>query len=252
VWLFFILTGLGNTDLNLKFDDNKVFIFTMRLNELNIPIGKALTMTLIGLDYKSHEFKGQLMGYHSGQSVLISLDAKPGQVLLHSGLKVCVNIRLPDGLLSFDSQIEKVNESPYLYLHLEYPYGVEFKRLRSAVRVPVDTPVEIKAHTGLGMASASIYGHMLDVSTSGARIVVEKELTKMVTKIDLGVMLSKDDLERDMNLTAQIRKPSELSEYHSECGFAYGVQFLELNAEDELFLRCFCQHNQLSDNILLC
>ncbi|MBL4826802.1 MAG: PilZ domain-containing protein [Spongiibacteraceae bacterium] len=224
----------------------------MRLHEFTIPIGKALSLSLVGLDYKSHEFKGQLLGFQEGQNVLISLDTKPGQVLLHSGLKAKVNIRLADGLLSFDSEIELVCESPFLYLHLEYPYGVEFQHLRHAIRVPVETPIDVKAFTGLGMTSASIHGHMLDVSTGGARLVVEKELTQMVTKISLGVQLTKDDLERDMTLMAKISRSGDLSPDHPECGFSYGVKFIELDPVDSLFLRSFCQHHTLLNEFLLC
>lgn len=224
----------------------------MRINEFNIPIGKPLTMTLIGLDYKSHQFEGRLLGYHTGHSVLIALDSKPGQVLLHSGLSVTVTIHLAEGILSFESQLESVCESPFAYLHLEYPYAVDFKRIRESVRVPVETPVEVKAHTGLGMTSASIFGHMLDVSTGGARLVVEKELTSMVTKVSIGVMLAKDDLKRDMTLTAQLCGQRELSDIYPECGFAYGVQFIEQDPVDALFIRSFCQHNILNDRYLLC
>ena len=245
--LFFSYNNRYTTNNAARYDS-----FTMRLTDYPIPIGKTLHLSLIGLDYKAHEFEGQLMGYQSGHNVLVALEAKPGQVLLHSGLNVRATVHLGDGILSFDAQIEQVCESPFMHLYLEYPYSVEFEQIRSAIRVAVDTPTEINAHTGLGMTSASIHGYMLDVSTGGARLVVEKELTAMVTKISVGVMLATADLERDMTLTAQIRRQCELSPYHSDCKFAYGVEFIDIGEVDRLFLRSFCQHHILNNNVLLC
>jgi len=212
----------------------------MRLTDFILPVAKPLELSLVGLDYKTHEFAGKLLGYQKGKNVLVALDTKPGQVLLHAGLSVKVTIRLATGVLRFDSEIELVNESPFTYLHLDFPYGVEFDEIRGSVRTPVDTPVEIYAYTGLGMTSAPITGHMLDVSATGARLVVEKELTNMVTKISVGVMLERDGFKRDMTLMAEVQGKNERSKFYPECSFGYGIKFIELDSVDQLFLKAFC------------
>jgi c-di-GMP-binding flagellar brake protein YcgR len=223
----------------------------MRLHELEPPIGKKVVLKVVGLDYKSHSFDAQLIGYQKGESVLLALLSKPGQVLLHKGLKATVEGELDEGRFSFESEIDTVNETPFLYAHLDYPHAVEFKQLRQHVRVSVDTPVEVSAFTGLGMTSGVISGHMLDVSRGGARLVLEKELTSIVTKLEIGVMLSAQDLERDITLTAQVKNQAKTVEQYPECGFAYGVEFTEVAELEALFLRSFCLQEQLRGRVVL-
>ena len=224
----------------------------MLLHELKLPIGKHLTINLIGLDYKKHQFEAQLVGYQKNESVIVALLSKPGQVLLHAGQKAVLVVKLADGAVSFETEIEQVIESPFLYLHLEYPVAVDYRRQRQYIRVKVDTPVAVSAHTGLGMTTSAISGHMLDVSYGGARLVLEKELTAMVTKITVGVMLESDDLQRNMDVAAEIRNNAELAKDYPDCGFAYGVEFINIDPVDDLFLRAFCLQEIGRDKALLC
>jgi len=224
----------------------------MRLHELKIPIGKKLTIDLVGQDYKSHRFDVQLVGYQKGESVVVALLSKPGQVLLHAGVKAKLAGNLATGSFSFETEIEQVLDSPFLYLHLEYPGAIDFNQQRQHIRVKEDTPVEVNAHTGLGMITSAIHGYMLDVSYGGSRLVLEKELTAMVTKINVGVMLESDDLKRDISFTAEIRNSAELSEDYPDCKFAYGIEFAEVDSVDDLFLRAFCMQQINRDKELLC
>lgn len=222
----------------------------MRLHELNLAIGKKVSLKVVGLDYKNHSFQAQLLGYQKGESVLLTLLSKPGQVLLHKGLKATVEGAVNDGYFSFEAEIDEVSESPFLHLHLEYPVAVQFTQVRQHVRVPVDTPVQVCAHTGLGMTTSAINGYMLDVSYGGARLVLEKELTGMVTKISVGVMLSSQQVERDFTVMAEVRNRSKAVDDYPKCQFAYGVEFVEISEADDLFLRCVCLQEQILGHIV--
>ena len=182
----------------------------------------------------------------------MALLSKPGQVLLHAGLKATLKGELAQGRFSFEAEIEQVFESPFLYMHLDYPLAVDFQQQRQHIRVKVDTPVEVNAHTGLGMTTSAIHGHMLNSSYGGARLVLEKELTNMVTKISIGVKLESEGLERDMTLMAELRNKAELADDYPECGFAYGVEFIDVDAVDDLFLRCFCLQEINHGRELMC
>lgn len=216
----------------------------MRLYELDLAIGQKVTLKIVGLDYKAHAFDAQLIGYQKNESVALTLLSKPGQVLLHKGLKASVEGELGDGYFSFDTEIDDVMESPFLHVHLDYPPGVDYRQVRRDTRIPVDTPVEVSALTGLGMKTSAINGYMLDVSRSGARLVLEKELTAMVTGLTIGVKLSCEELERDLTLSAQVRNRAKRSDDHPDCNFAYGVEFVELGDVETLFLRYFCLHEK--------
>lgn len=213
----------------------------MRLYELALPIGHRLTLKIVGLDYKAHAFQAELLGYQNNESVVLTLLSKPGQVLLHKGLKASVEGELVDGRFRFESEIDEVMEKPFLHLHLEYPAGIEYTQLRRYPRLRVDTPVEVSAVTGLGMKTGTINGFMLDISEAGARIVLEKELTAMVTELTIGVALSAGDLDRNIEVTAKVKRSTEIAPEYPQCGFAYGVEFTAVGELEGLFLRCFCQ-----------
>ena len=212
----------------------------MRFKELNVTVGKKMTMRMVGLDYKKHKIDVQLLGFNEGKNLLVTVLSKPGQVLLQTAQAVSLEADLTTGRVQFESVIEQIQESPFLYLVLDYPLAIDFKQLRQQERIPVDTPVEVTGHTALGMNTSSISGYMLDVSLPGARIILEKEITSMVTSMTVGVMLSSQGLERDMELTAELRNKGKVSEDYPECGFAYGIEFVNLEETNSLFLRSYC------------
>ncbi len=224
----------------------------MRFEELKLPVGKRFKLTLVGLDYKRHECEAQLVGYGEQKVVFAGLPNKPAQVLLHEGLKAEARIPLMDGVASFETTLEKIVEFPFLYVQLDYPGRIHKETLRQSARIKVDKAVEVNAHTGLGMTASAILGHMLDVSVAGARLVLEKELTAMVTKTSLAVQLSIPGLQRNMQVMAVIKNTSQTSADYPECGFAYGVEFIELEAIDRYFLQAFCTQQTLKERYLLC
>ncbi|WP_101759952.1 PilZ domain-containing protein [Oceanicoccus sp. KOV_DT_Chl] len=193
----------------------------------------------------------QLLGFNEGKNLLVTVLSKPGQVLLQAGQAVSLEAPMAKGSVQFETAIEHIHESPFLYLVLDYPLGVNFSRLRQHERIPVDTPVELTGHTALGMNTSSINGFMLDVSVTGAKIVLEKEITSMVTTMTVGVMLSAQGLERDMELTAELRNKTEPSEAYPECGFAYGIEFINQDEINALFLHAFCLQEVIRGRALL-
>lgn len=224
----------------------------MRFEELKLSIGTHFNLTVIGQDYKRHNCRASLMGYQKSKRLMVELINKPPQVLLREGLKIEASISNALGHAKFASEIDELKQSSAPYLVLDYPAGVEFKRLRKQPRLPVDTPVEIVGNTALGMATSAMHGHMLDVSCSGARIVVEKELTTMVTQISVGVLLESQGLKRDMNLAAKICSKAKTSSDYPDYGFAYGITFVDVDEVSQYFLQAFCFQMELQSRHLIC
>ena len=224
----------------------------MRFNELSLPIGKTMSLRMVGLDYKMHHLNVQLIGYVEGENLIVSIVSKPGQILLQTSAVVNFVVETPTGIAKFEAAIEHIHESPFLYLVLEYPVTIDFYSQRQHPRFPVDTPIELIGFTELGMTTASISGYMKDVSVEGARIVLKKELTPLVTKSSVGVTLSSLDVSREMVLIAQVRNEAELSDDYPECGFAYGIQFIELDDADASFLRILSLQESARDRGILC
>jgi c-di-GMP-binding flagellar brake protein YcgR len=224
----------------------------MRFEELKLPVATRFELIIVGQDYKKHRCEAVLVGFDPGRYITVTLVNKPPQVYLHAGAAVEGRICNAYGTASFSAEIDTLREARITYLDLSYPGAIQFRSLRQFARFPIDTPVEIQAHTALGMTANTIYGHMLDISEQGARIVVEKELTKMVTKISLGVFISGFGLERDISLTAVVRNTALCSRDYPECEFAYGIEFTELEPVDGYFLQAFTSKMQLQQRQLQC
>ena len=224
----------------------------MRFDELKLAVGTTFNLIIIGQDYKRHSCIASLVGYQKNRRLWIELINKPPQVLLHQGLKVEGRISNALGIAEFDSEIDEIDQSTSPYIILDYPVNINFNGMRQEPRLPVDEPVEVVGKTALGMDTAAMHGYMLDVSCSGARLVLEKELTSMVTQVSLGVMLSMPGLERDMTVMAKVCKASKTSEDYPDYKFAYGVQFCELSGIDEYFIQAFCARLELQNRQLNC
>lgn len=224
----------------------------MRLEELNLSIGQPLELIIVGQDYKRHQCRGELIGYKAGKSLSIHIPIKPPQVLLRDKLPLEVTVQLPNGVATFESEIEQLNEFPFLALQCEYPRSVNFERKRREVRIPVDTQVQVIGHTNIGMKTDSISGYALDVSFTGGRIALEKELTNMVKKISVGLLLETEDIRRDLEIMAVVRNQSEKSDDHPDCNFCYGIEFIELEDIDRFFLRAYCLEQIQKENFLYC
>ena len=224
----------------------------MRFDELKLAVGTTFNLIIIGQDYKRHSCIASLVGYQKNRRLWIELINKPPQVLLHQGLKVEGRIANALGIAEFDSEIDDIDQSTSPYIILDYPVNIQFNSLRNEPRLPVDEPVEVVGKTALGMDTSAMHGYMLDVSCSGARLVLEKELTNMVTQVSLGVKLSLPGLERDMTVLAKVCKSSQASDEYPDYKFAYGVKFTDLAAIDEYFIQAFCARLQLQNRQLIC
>ena len=223
----------------------------MNLDDLSLPIGKALKVSIKGQDYKTHTFDAQLIGYQTNQMVMLSMPIKPGQVLLHIGLRVSVEISLPEGRASFEADIDDVGDWGFRYLKLDYPGSIHYEQPRENIRVPADAPVELIAHTSLGMSTGSIHGQVLDVSTAGIRVVCEKELTSMVTEVEVGLYLSAYDLQRDMTVFTTIANKSAPSADYPDYPYGYGLALDRLDEADYWFLHAYCLEHIIRQRVIL-
>lgn len=224
----------------------------MQLDELAVNLGWLLNVEITGQDYKRHHCQAKLVGYQSARRIFIELMNKPPQILLHQGLKVSVQVPLALGVANFETLIEGFEKGDSGYLVLAAPEDINMTTLRQGPRIPVDEPIEIIGQTALGMSTSSLHGYILDISQQGACIVVEKELTKMVTEVTLGVCLSIDQLTRDMNLPAKLSRRLPAGEKYPDYNFSYGLSFLNVADIDQYFLAAFCQGMLLKNNQVLC
>jgi hypothetical protein len=207
--------------------------------ELALPVGYQLQLTMVGQDYKRHRCDATLLGYLSGGGFMVCLNQKPGQVILRDGLKIEGGVETPLGVGRFVSRIEQVMFTPFEYLLLAWPDAVSWQMVRQAGRYRVEFPLQLMAQTTLGMAIKPIAGKVIDISETGARIALEKELTSMVNKVQLTFDLPVMNKLRPLVINGVIRQSLSGDNYSSGFNFVYGVEFIELDDLPALALHVF-------------
>lgn len=216
----------------------------MEFGELKLPVATRMQLNFVGLDYKRYPSDASLLGYRSGESVLVYLPKKPPQVLVREGVNVEAKLALQMGIVSFASTILQVCEQPYSYLHFAWPQKIELEPLRRFPRYPLEATFQLTAFTAMGIATAKLRGRFRDISLQGARFGLEKELTSAVTKVLLTAKVKVADMEHSLELHGEIKRAFGRDEKAADNPFTYGVSFHEMPPPQRLLMLALCQELQ--------
>lgn len=216
----------------------------MEFSQLKLPVATRIQLNFIGLDYKRYPSEASLLGFRSGESVLVHVPKKPPQVLVREGVKVEAKVVLQMGIVSFASTILQVCEQPYSYLHFAWPQKIELEPLRRFPRFTLQVPLQLTAFTAMGIATAKLRGRFRDISLQGARFGLEKELTSSVTKVLLSAKVNVADMEHSLELHGEIKRAFGKDEKAADNPFTYGVSFNEMPPSQRLLMLALCQELQ--------
>jgi c-di-GMP-binding flagellar brake protein YcgR len=136
-----------------------------------------------------------------------------------SGIHVC----------SFACTVERVFGRPVLYAHISFPRTIQGTSLRTAMRVKVDIPARIIPARSTAPGADCL---LTNLSVNGARIESKKSLPQDEDEIDLEFTLTTAPNNQAIRVRtrAAVRNISALSGGTEQAeGFAYGVQFVDLD-----------------------
>ena len=218
----------------------------MEFSELKLPVATRMQLNFIGLDYKRYPSDASLLGFRSGESVLVYLPKKPPQVLVREGVNVEAKLALQMGIVSFASTILEVCEQPYSYLHFAWPQKIELEPLRRFPRFAFQASFQLTAFTAMGIATAKLRGRFRDISLQGARFGLEKELTSTVTKVLLTAKVKVADMEHSLELHGEIKRAFGRDDKAADNPFTYGVSFHEMPPPQRLLMLALCQELQVA------
>lgn len=216
----------------------------MEFGELKLPVATRMQLNFVGLDYKRYPSDASLLGYRSGESILVYVPKKPPQVLVREGVKVEAKFALQTGIVSFSSVIQEVCERPYPYLHFAWPQKIELEPLRRYPRFSLQASLNLTAFSAMGIATAKLRGRFRDISLQGARVGLEKELTSAATKVLLTAKVKVADMEHTLELHGEIKRAFGRDEKATDNPFTYGVSFNELPPPQRLLMLALCQELQ--------
>ncbi len=205
----------------------------------SLSIGTLLHLQPVTLSPDSG-FDVQLIGYMPGKSLLVSQPMNnAAAVKLVAGMAYQARIISGDSTYAFETEIVRVCEQPYQYMHLRFPKGVQGITLRRVQRTQIK---ESQLILNMQDGSTTLSVTMLDISPLGACLISTQPLGKMgdFFYIDVKHKSTADSLTfpctiRHIN-KASVGDTKEPTYYH-------GVEFSRLDTKALNFITHFIRDN---------
>lgn len=210
----------------------------MRFEELKLVPGTRLKLTVAGSDLQQAAVAGRYIGCNAPATLLVAVPAKSRGALLRNGVRVAVSVGTPTGVASFPSAVEAVASTPYSYVHLLLPREVQWRAVRSAVRVAAGLPAQVTNFDAVPRRPAQ-EASIIDLSVRGLRLGATEELGNLGDEIAVATTLQLDDIQRPATLRARIR--SRLAGATATSGFehVYGAELLGLADDERILLQAY-------------
>jgi hypothetical protein len=216
----------------------------MNFADLRPPVGARLQLDFIGRDYKHYPCEALLVGFMPEESVLVRFHRKPLQVLLYDGMSLDVRLAMQSGIVQFRTTLTTQVESPLSYLHLSWPVALQFEPLRRNQRFPFQLALEATARSSIGIATARTAGRFVDISPAGARVALERELSSVVTQLDIAAQPVVAGARQTLQLTAEVKRNFGRDARDERLPFHYGLAFPLLTPAQRLLMLALCHELQ--------
>jgi hypothetical protein len=209
-------------------EDKKVDFVDLKL----VP-GQVFQLEFEG--YTSERVKATLIGYRRNGSLIVTTPIVQG-VLANVKSDEKVTIRFFSGRMSsacaFQTEVIYASKSPYPHIHLKLPDKILIGEVRKGVRAGVEVITKVNYVTDVGPNTTS--AKIVDLSMSGARMVGRTFGFVVESDILLDFDIDVSGIELGLKIKAKVRSISPL-----EQGFAIGLQFEEVPANEKIALQAF-------------
>ena len=193
---------------------------------------------------EADRFVVRLIGYLKGRSLIVSNPLKDGApIYLREGETFVVRTFSGKLACAFTCVVMANPMKPYPHVHLSFPAEVRGLSVRRKERVKLRSIVAIDMDNGNRGA-----GVLVDMSIGGAMMMSRMTALAIGHTVTIKFKLAVAEMEYVMDIRARIRS-SRVSEEESDLGLVYGLQFIEVSAEDNLVLASFV-FQQLAENRL--
>jgi hypothetical protein len=219
----------SNTNKNFEFDFDDMQLKVGDKLQLRLHSGAKGLCCINNVGYCT----ATVIGYFPNHSLLVSMpktDQFAGQPLIE-GDKVLVRLFSRQYAFSFTVFVDKLINLPFKYVHLSFPKHIQGQTIRKSRRIQIS--IEAKAN----VENESIPLIITNLSAGGAEINTHNKLGEIDTPMELPLKVKIHDKEVMLLLQSTIRS------FKVKQGILiYGVEFTELDAEQNFLLRSFiCQ-----------
>jgi c-di-GMP-binding flagellar brake protein YcgR len=193
---------------------------------------------------KLGRFQVTIIGYVEGSSLMITAPMSNGSILLlREGQQFIVRLLSGTQIIGFNSEVLKVYNNPFSYVHLKPPIEVEQLNVRNAHRVELDliasvNTIERDEESGKinrSSVSDAIASKINNMSTTGCQIQMVNPLPEESRELMISMKITVAEQERLLSIDAVVRSHRE-AEIENNIWHIYGLQFNELDDGRRLLL----------------
>lgn len=190
----------------------------------------------------TERYQVKMLGFHAPVSIMVTSPTVQGKlVFIKEGQQFLVRGFVGKDAVAYKTRVLKSNLSPFPYLHLAYPESVQSMRIRGSARVPVELVTSVVAPRGKGSAK------IVDLSWGGARMVSPQSVADKDDDVTLAFRINPSGLDVYLNIKGKVRAVSK--DDNNKGLVATGVEFVDLNEQDRLYLTNMVYQNLLKDNL---
>jgi len=199
--------------------------------DLRLHVGDVLQLQPVAGGNKRYGAK--LLGYNIDKSLIITAPRVSGKPLIvRDGQMFVVRILTEELVHGFQCSVLTSYNKPYPHLHLSYPRETKSVVIRKAQRVKLALPAQV-ANISMKSYGESIC-HIVDLSTSGARLKAMQQIGAANQKIKIEVTLSLADENEHVVIEGLIRNVDVM-----EDEYYFGVEFKPLARKEVLIIHGF-------------
>jgi len=202
------------------------------LDDLKLPVGENLQLQTRA-EQCATRYYVRVIGYVKGQSLLVSTPAQEGKILLmREGQDFIVRVFAGKSAFAFSSNIVKVCNVPYPYLHLSYPNEITGVMIRKSPRIDTCAIASVS-----GQKQKKTPAMLVNLSTTGALLHARTELGQKDEVVTVAFRVMLNGMELVLNLPAKLRS---IFRKESEGGnINHGVEFCDLADQDKVALQAY-------------
>lgn len=134
----------------------------------------------------------------------------------------------------FLTAVEKRIVTPFEYLHLRFPRQITMRQIRNAERIATRLNARILEST------QPVPAVVTNLSASGAEVRIPGAARSVTDALAIELILEVHEVRTPVLVNGVIRNVSALADAD---GFNYGVQFVDVNPQVNIFLKSFVYQN---------
>ncbi|AXA92787.1 flagellar brake protein [Massilia sp. YMA4] len=178
-----------------------------------------------------------VVGWVKDEYLIVKIPFENGApIALNEGEKLTLRVFSGVNVCSFSCVVQRVFQRPLYYAHVSFPDQIQGTNLRTAMRVKVDIPAQLKGSAGIDQRV-----FIVNLSVSGALVETAHELAQNTGDVVLRFTLITQPGNREVMVTTKaiIRNAGTAKAPGPNLPplFSYGLQFADLDHAHYLMLQ---------------